>query len=115
MGANGMLIADVDAAYPNSAGTKTVYVSLGNSASVSAAYTTTVAARWQVRIANKGVATAQSVNSILAVFGNNGNTPLTRFTQDTTTVRSFQLLGGVSAATDFCVIEAYSMQLWPQA
>jgi hypothetical protein len=115
MGVNGMLIADIDAAYPNDAGTKTVYVKLGGSTSVTAAYTTTVAARWQVRAANKGVANSQSVNPVVGVFGTNGNTPPVRWTQDSTTILSFQLLGGVGTATDFLVVESYSMQLWPQA
>lgn len=115
MGVNGMLIADVDAAYPNDAGTKTVYVKLGSGTSLSVVYTTTVAARWQIRIANKGVANSQSMNSIAGVFGTNGNTPPIRTTQDTSTTLSFQLLGGVNTATDFLVVESYSMQLWPQA
>jgi len=114
MGANGVLRNTVSISNNNSAGSKALAVKLAGSFENSVSITTTVASQTQCNIRNRGVQNSQISTSAASSFAPSGAPTL--FTAvNTAQDQPLTFTGQLAVATDYIVLEGYSVEVLPSA
>lgn len=111
MGVNGAIEVSMMMFNNNSAGVKKVSFFFGGSACGAANQTTSTASAFMRSIKNRGVAGAQvGINN---VFGDASTGSATYLSKDTTTTQNVELKPNIAVATDYDVIEWFTVKLVP--